>query len=522
MQIDKNRIKNFLHYNIWIVLLDTVAFSMSYLLTLYLRLSVNGIFRYGLYYVDYYWQIIPYYTLAALAVFFVFRLYGGMWQYAGLRDLNRLTIANLITAVLHVCISILVISLIPEHEATTSRMPISYYVLGAITQFLLTTAYRFVNRYIQEEKRRLNKKNSVNVMAVGTGETSRIVRRQLEEDPDSGVNIACIFTYKDAESGSLLDGVPVVADLYHLSDHIEEYQIKRVILADSLMPMSVRERIRSYCQAAEIDVQDFSGFLRYDNSGLPFQKLMECVNGKITILEDGKTTQFDNGEQALMTIVGKHDVKSISIHDSAFFIELLSYKVKPLIVFFITNRPDVALVAEKYGVDRIWVDLEVRGKEQRQHNLNTVKSHHSISDIAAIKPLLTRAEMMVRINSWYEGSQKEIDQVIAAGADIIMLPYWKTVEEVRSFIDAVHGRCRTSLLLETKEAVDIIDDVLAMGGFDEIHIGLNDLHLSYGMSFMFIVERVLNPKIYAQKARFGRKTARILQGNALFNYQIAA
>ena len=24
-----------------------------------------------------------------------------------------------------------------------------------------------------------------------------------------------------------------------------------------------------------------------------------------------------------------------------------------------------------------------------------------------------------------------------------------------------------------------------MGGFDEIHIGLNDLHLSYGMSFMF-------------------------------------
>ena len=147
----------------------------------------------------------------------------------------------------------------------------------------------------------------------------------------------------------------------------------------------------------------------------------------------------------------------------------------PKVWFFITNRPDVALVAEKYGVDRIWVDLEVRGKEQRQHNLNTVKSHHSISDIAAIKPLLTRAEMMVRINSWYEGSQKEIDDVIEAGADIIMLPYWKTVQEVRNFIDAVHGRCRTNLLLETKEAVESIDEVLAMGGFDEIHIGLNKL-----------------------------------------------
>ena len=38
----------------------------------------------------------------------------------------------------------------------------------------------------------------------------------------------------------------------------------------------------------------------------------------------------------------------------------------------------------------------------------------------------------------------------------------------------------------------------------------------------FIVERVLNLKIYAQKARFGSKTDHILQGNALFNYQIAA
>ena len=41
------------------------------------------------------------------------------------------------------------------------------------------------------------------------------------------------------------------------------------------------------------------------------------------------------------------------------------------------------------------------------------------------------------------------------------------------------------LLLETKEAVECVDEVLEMGGFDEIHIGLNDLHLSYGMTFMF-------------------------------------
>lgn len=161
------------------------------------------------------------------------------------------------------------------------------------------------------------------------------------------------------------------------------------------------------------------------------------------------------------------------------------YKVAPLTVFYITNCPEIALIADKYGVDRVWIDLETRGKEKRQKNMNTVKSHHNVADIVAIKPLLTKAEMLVRVNSWYEGSKKEIEDVIAAGADIIMLPYWKTTEEVKKFIEAVHGRCRTTLLLETKEAVDCIDEVLEMEGFDEIHIGLNDLHLSYCMTFMF-------------------------------------
>lgn len=156
-----------------------------------------------------------------------------------------------------------------------------------------------------------------------------------------------------------------------------------------------------------------------------------------------------------------------------------------LIFFYITNNPDVALIAEKYGVDRIWIDLEVLDKEVRQRNMNTVKSQHQISDISKIKPLLTKAEMMVRINSWHDGSVDEVEAVIKEGADIIMCPYWKTAKEVCDFINTVDKRCRTSLLLETKEAVECIDEVLRQGGFDEIHIGLNDLHISYGMSFMF-------------------------------------
>lgn len=152
---------------------------------------------------------------------------------------------------------------------------------------------------------------------------------------------------------------------------------------------------------------------------------------------------------------------------------------------YITNNPQVALIAEKYGVDRIWIDLETLGKEERQKNMDTVKSSHTIEDISKIKPILSSADLLVRVNPWNAESPREIEEVISAGADMIMLPMWKDPETVRKFVEQVNGRTKTTLLLETKEAVECIDSVLDGPIFDEIHIGLNDLHLSYGLDFMF-------------------------------------
>ncbi len=154
-------------------------------------------------------------------------------------------------------------------------------------------------------------------------------------------------------------------------------------------------------------------------------------------------------------------------------------------LMYITNNPAIALTAEKNGVDQIFVDLETLGKEERQKNMNTVKSHHTINDVAALSKVLHKSELMVRINPWNENSEEEIEQVIASGADRIMLPMWKSPNVANKFLKAVNNRVATTLLLETKEAADCIDEVLNNPLLDEIHIGLNDLHLSYGLDFMF-------------------------------------
>lgn len=160
-------------------------------------------------------------------------------------------------------------------------------------------------------------------------------------------------------------------------------------------------------------------------------------------------------------------------------------------LMYITNNPQVAELAQNSGVDRIFVDMEYIGKEERQGGLDTVKSHHTVEDVKALRQVLTTTELLVRVNPIHEAgenwcsSEEEINAVVEAGADIIMLPMAKTVEDIEKFVKYVNGRTKTMLLLETAEAKESIKEMLDVGGLDYVHIGLNDLHLSYKMKFMF-------------------------------------
>lgn len=153
--------------------------------------------------------------------------------------------------------------------------------------------------------------------------------------------------------------------------------------------------------------------------------------------------------------------------------------------FYITNSPDVAVACERAGVDRIFIDMEYIGKDKRQSGLDTVKNHHTVEDVKNIRTVISTAKLLVRVNPIHENSREEINSVIDAGADVIMLPMWKSVEEVKRFYDIVKRRVKTILLLETDEARLCLDDIIVLDDVDEIYIGLNDLHLSQHKKFMF-------------------------------------
>lgn len=195
-------------------------------------------------------------------------------------------------------------------------------------------------------------------------------------------------------------------------------------------------------------------------------------------------------------------------------------------LMYITNRPEVAKIAEDVGVDWIFLDMEFIGKDSRQGGLDTVQNHHTVEDVKNIRKAITKAKLLVRVNPIHEAlpnypsSKDEIDATIAAGADILMLPFFKTVEEVETFIKLVAGRAKTLLLMETVEAANLIDEILGVPGIDMIHLGLNDMHLEQGMKFMFqlladgTVEKLGN-KIKAKSIPFGFGGIATLDGGAL-------
>ncbi|MFA7584636.1 MAG: aldolase/citrate lyase family protein [Novosphingobium sp.] len=170
---------------------------------------------------------------------------------------------------------------------------------------------------------------------------------------------------------------------------------------------------------------------------------------------------------------------------------------------FITADPEIALHAEASGVDTIFIDMETRGKAERQGHLDTHQAAHTLEHVARISPLLTRAELLVRLNPLWEGTGDEVAGAAAAGAKRLMLPMFRGPREVASFKELVGGRLPVTLLVETGAALMRLSAILPLlEKGDRIHFGLNDLALDLKLGFLF---EVLAGRLLDIPSRFCRE-----------------
>ena len=276
--------------DLWVVVLDVVAVNLSYYLALLIRFYVN--FQLRPVAVDRYLPALvsfaPFYTVACLLVFGAWHLYGGLWRYAGINDMNRIILANLCTTVIQVTGTMVFFT----------RMPITYYLIGGVLQFSFIVIIRFGYRVLLVEKRRLRSKGKINTVVVGSGENGHRVVKNLEET-DSYKPVAI---YSSSGSG-VMDGIPITNTL--LLDGVGA-----VFIADPLLSTEERHRIREMC-GDQVDLFDYTGYFSNLGGRLSLTELLATIRGAVKIDIDGQESVYDSGEAALSSLTEKYTVEDI-------------------------------------------------------------------------------------------------------------------------------------------------------------------------------------------------------------------
>ena len=268
MENRAKKMKDFITEDLWIVILDTIAVNASYFVALIFRQSFQANFYQGLSdYLTVFIRFVPLYSVFCVVMFFVFRLYDGLWRYASIYDMSRIALANIVTALFHAAGALLF----------SYRMPVSYYITGAMFQFVLISFIRFAYRIIVVERRKLSSKQA-DALIIGGGEEARSVHKIL----DSGITYRPVVFVDHSRKSRIMDGLPVYTTIEEAIKNQPDSSC--AFITDMSLTAEDKEKIRTTCKQNNIEVKDYTNFFAYSYEN---DALMGTINA-ITKTKDGK------------------------------------------------------------------------------------------------------------------------------------------------------------------------------------------------------------------------------------------
>ncbi|MBR5614037.1 MAG: polysaccharide biosynthesis protein [Clostridia bacterium] len=260
-----SKLFSFEHWHISAVCLliyDFFAVSLAYLLALLLRFDLQYEAVPSIYLIT--WaKFSPVYIAVCFVVFWLLHLYQSLWRFASFSELKRIFIGTVITSVFHTVFI----------TAMVERMPISYYILGAVIQFMLILIVRFAYRFILLEQskriRALQKTNANHVMLIGAGSAGQMILRDLHEAREVNDLVCCIIDDDSNKWGRYIDGIPIVGGRDDILLNVEKYDIKKIFLALPSASASQKRDILDICKETTCELKSLPGMYQF-------------VTGKIT------------------------------------------------------------------------------------------------------------------------------------------------------------------------------------------------------------------------------------------------
>ena len=278
-----------------LMLYDSLALSFSYLIALWLRYDL----RYSTIdprYIEGWKAFLPFYIPGSLAVFWFLKLYKSIWRFASYSELLRVSMATVICSVFH----IIGITLF------WGRMPISYYVIGAILQYLAVLGIRFSYRFILLLRKVNNKKSHHRIMVIGAGSAGQMLIRDIQRSGEVDGAVVCIIDDNKNKWGRLIDNIPVVGGRESILEAVEKFAVDKIFLAIPSATVSQRRDILQICNETTCELKNLPGMYQLVTgqvSASAMRKVsVEDLLGRDPIKVDLREVfSFINGKTVLVT-----------------------------------------------------------------------------------------------------------------------------------------------------------------------------------------------------------------------------
>lgn len=288
------RLEHWKKIAIGIALYDIFAVNAAYFFALLLRFD----FRYTLItrrFIDIWERFAPVYALLCLAAFILMGMYKSIWRFAGLNEMYRILAASFLMSGVHVAATLLFYG----------RMPISYYAIGAILQFMLVGGIRFSYRIALSIFNKNGKRSSDRIMLIGAGSAGQMILRDVNGNPDGG-KVVCIIDDNSNKWDRYVDGVRVVGGRESILENVEKYKVNKIFLAIPSATMAQRRDILNICNETGCEIKNLPGMFQLVSGQVTVKALrdvsIEDLLGRDPIRPDlNEVFQFINGKTVMVT-----------------------------------------------------------------------------------------------------------------------------------------------------------------------------------------------------------------------------
>lgn len=278
MNFEKKKIEHWQVIAAYLLLFDIVAINASYFLALFLRFDLH----YSLIptvYLSALVKFAPVYTIFTVAVFWLFKLYNSLWRFASISELNRILGASLIVTIFQIV----------GMTVFVQRMPISYYIFGAVIQFVLVVAVRFSYRYITMERvRRVQEQRAGHrAMVIGAGQSGQMILKELKTSTETDAKPVCIIDDNPNKWGRVMEGIPVVGGRDDILDAVKKYKVDQILLAIPSASAEARRDILNICKETDCELKTLPGIYQLTNGEVSMARMkpvaVEDLLGRDTI-----------------------------------------------------------------------------------------------------------------------------------------------------------------------------------------------------------------------------------------------